>query len=51
MRDLGQLLSPHGEVLPGVYALGNLTEGHFWETIAIPELSVQTERIAGELLG
>ena len=58
---MGFDVSPSGELRPrdssasgahqGVYALGSLTKGCFWETTAIPELSRQTAWLAGNLLG
>ncbi|MFT4257247.1 MAG: FAD/NAD(P)-binding protein [Pseudoxanthomonas sp.] len=46
----GRVLDAGGRAQPRLFALGSLRIGTLWESIAVPELRVQAEAIAGELL-
>ncbi|MEW9570411.1 FAD/NAD(P)-binding protein [Rhodanobacter sp. Si-c] len=37
-RPDGRLLNAHGEVQPGLYAIGSLLRGNLWECTAMPEI-------------
>ncbi|MDR6991737.1 FAD/NAD(P)-binding protein [Luteimonas sp. 3794] len=45
-RGDGQLLDANGDVVPGLWTLGATRIGDLWETIAMPELRGQAERVA-----
>ncbi|MFT3898448.1 MAG: FAD/NAD(P)-binding protein [Thermomonas sp.] len=48
--DDGRLRDRDGRVAPNAYTLGSARVGQLWESIAIPELRVQAEAIAGAIL-
>jgi uncharacterized NAD(P)/FAD-binding protein YdhS len=43
-------LNREGRPQAGLYALGPLLRGGLWESVAIPEIRVQAERLAQRLL-
>ncbi len=43
-------IGPDGAITPGLFAIGPLTRGRFWESIAVPDLRGQTLRAAVEIL-
>ncbi|VXA91654.1 Pyridine nucleotide-disulfide oxidoreductase [Luteimonas sp. 9C] len=45
-RGDGEVLDANGEVVPGLWTLGATRIGDLWETIAMPELRGQAERVA-----
>ncbi|MET0327170.1 MAG: FAD/NAD(P)-binding protein [Luteimonas sp.] len=45
-RGDGEVLDPNGDVVPGLWTLGATRIGDLWETIAMPELRGQAERVA-----
>lgn len=45
-RGEGQVLDAHGAPVAGLWTLGALRIGTLWETIAMPELRGQAERVA-----
>lgn len=45
-RGDGEVLDSNGEVVPGLWTLGATRIGDLWETIAMPELRGQAERVA-----
>jgi uncharacterized NAD(P)/FAD-binding protein YdhS len=52
--DQSQVLGADGQRQPGLYAVGALTAGQFWEITAVPDIRVQArkvaERVAAEML-
>jgi uncharacterized NAD(P)/FAD-binding protein YdhS len=44
------ILDGDGKASPRFYAVGPLTRAQFWEITAIPDIRVQTERLAGWIL-
>lgn len=44
------MISREGRKQPGLRTLGPLLKGVLWETIAVRELRVQAEVLAGELV-
>ena len=44
-----QLLDDNGQMLPGVWALGPLVRGVFWECTAVPDIRLQARMIATEV--
>jgi uncharacterized NAD(P)/FAD-binding protein YdhS len=51
VTDTCGLLDNTGRPVPGLYALGPLTRGAWWEITAVPELRNQTARFAQHLAG
>jgi uncharacterized NAD(P)/FAD-binding protein YdhS len=49
-NEEGTLLNREGLPQAGLYALGPLLRGGLWESVAIPEIRVQAERLAQRLL-
>mgnify|MGYP003575415507 CR=1 FL=1 len=47
----GALIDADGRPQPALRVIGSLRIGDLWETIAVPELRVQAEQIAVDLLG
>jgi uncharacterized NAD(P)/FAD-binding protein YdhS len=47
----GVALGPAGGPVPGLYVLGALTRGAFFEVIAVPHIRRKAARIAEELAG
>ncbi|WP_233198585.1 MULTISPECIES: FAD/NAD(P)-binding protein [Luteimonas] len=47
----GQLVGADGAPVPGLWTLGALRIGSLWESIAMPELRGQAERVAAEVRG
>ena len=45
----GVVIGADGSVSEGLYALGPVTRGTFWEITAVPELRVQCAEVAGAL--
>lgn len=45
-----QVLSAHGEPSGSIFALGPVTKGIFWEVTAIPDIRIQAEQLARNLL-
>ncbi|UHH08910.1 FAD/NAD(P)-binding protein [Luteimonas fraxinea] len=45
-RGDGEVLDSNGEVVPGLWTLGATRIGDLWETVAMPELRGQAERVA-----
>lgn len=48
--DEGGIVNHAGIVQPGLYTIGSPRIGSLWETIAIPDLRIQAERLAARLL-
>jgi len=46
----GEVLQNKQEVSKDMYALGSMLRGLFWETTAIPDIRVQTEHIAKQII-
>ena len=46
----GRALNPCGEAEPGLFALGPITRGTFWEVTAIPDIRVKAEGVAKAVL-
>ncbi len=46
----GRICNQAGEVIEGLYTLGNLQKGRLYESIAVPELRSQASTLAGLLL-
>ena len=46
----GNLLTPGGAPTPGLFAVGPLTRGAFWEITAVPDIRSQVERVAETVL-
>jgi len=42
----GRLLDAHGEVQPGLYAIGSLLRGNLWECTAMPEICAAAHALA-----
>ena len=42
----GVLLDPHGQPVPGMYAVGPPRKGVLWESTAIPEIRAQAAVVA-----
>ena len=38
-----------GRIVPGLWALGPIVRGIFWECIAVPDIRVQAARVAGQV--
>lgn len=47
--DNAQVLDPRGFRQPGLYAVGALTAGEFWEITAVPDIRVQAKKVAVEI--
>jgi uncharacterized NAD(P)/FAD-binding protein YdhS len=45
-RPDGRLLNAHGEVQPGLYAIGSLLRGNLWECTAMPEIRAAAHALA-----
>lgn len=45
----GRLLNAHGEVQPGLYAIGSLLRGNLWECTAMPEIRTAAHALAQTL--
>lgn len=48
--ELGQVLAADGLPHAGLYTIGPMRQGSLWESTAIPEIRVQAERLAEQLL-
>ena len=48
--DHSRVLSCDGDARPGLFAVGALTAGQFWEITAVPDIRVQTRKVAEELV-
>lgn len=48
--DEGRALTPSGEAEPGLFALGPITRGTFWEVTAIPDIRVKAAEVAVAVL-
>ncbi|WP_114394166.1 FAD/NAD(P)-binding protein [Oleisolibacter albus] len=46
----GQVISAAGQAVEGVYAIGPVTRGAFWEITAVPDIRVQARDLARMLL-
>lgn len=46
----GRVLSQDGKPSDDIYAIGSLLRGVLWETTAVPEISVQAEQIAKQII-
>jgi uncharacterized NAD(P)/FAD-binding protein YdhS len=46
-----RLCCPDGNVRPGLYAVGALTAGQFWEITAVPDIRNQAKQVAEEIAG
>ena len=44
-----RLIGRDGAATPGLYAIGTLAGGHFFESVAVPELAAQAARLARAL--
>lgn len=49
-REDGRLADPHGDVQPGLSAIGPLLRGTLWECTAMPEIRVAARGLAERLL-
>lgn len=49
-NEKGQLISQEGILQEQLYTLGSLRRGELWESIAVPELSVQARLVAESIL-
>ncbi len=49
-RGDGEVLDVHGVAVPGLWTLGATRIGDLWETIAVPDLRGQAERVARGVL-
>jgi uncharacterized NAD(P)/FAD-binding protein YdhS len=49
-RDL-RLIRADGRANVRLFAVGPITKGTFWETTAVPDIRVQCQRLATQLLG
>jgi uncharacterized NAD(P)/FAD-binding protein YdhS len=49
-RD-SRVLNGEGEPQPGLFAIGALTAGQFWEITAVPDIRVQAKRVADAVAG
>ena len=45
-----QVLNAHGEPSGSIFAVGPVTKGIFWEVTAVPDIRIQTEKLAKTLL-
>lgn len=50
VTDRWTLIDSAGREIPALYTIGGNLRGLLWETTAVPELRVQAERLAGEIL-
>lgn len=48
--DEGRLIDADGQGEPGLYAIGPLTRGAFWEMTAVPDLRVQAAELAARIV-
>ncbi len=48
--DDGRALAPSEDVQPGLFAVGPITRGVFWEVTAIPDIRVKAAEVAAALL-
>ena len=46
----GQAFGANGAATPGLFAVGPLTQGAFWEAVAVPDLRNHTARVASAVL-
>lgn len=46
VTSIGQLRDEDGAVSPGLWAIGSLTKGAFWESTAVPELRARAAELA-----
>lgn len=46
----GRLINKHGDVQPGLYAIGSLLRGNLWECTAMPEIRAAAHTLAATLL-
>ncbi len=46
----GKVLTEDNNISPGMFAIGSLLRGVLWETTAVPELSLQAESIAEQII-
>lgn len=49
--DANRLLDQGGNPVTGLYAIGSMTRGSFWEITAVPELRLQVIEVAAAVLG
>lgn len=49
ITNAGQLLRQDGGTTPGLYAIGPVTRGAFWEMTAVPDIRVQAQALARTL--
>jgi uncharacterized NAD(P)/FAD-binding protein YdhS len=47
----GNVVNSSGETVPNLYAVGSLLRGVLWETTAVPELRINTENVAAQIIG
>ena len=45
-----RILRSDGAEQPGLFAIGALTAGQFWEITAVPDIRVQTQKVADEII-
>jgi uncharacterized NAD(P)/FAD-binding protein YdhS len=48
-RPDGRVLNVHGEVQPGLHAIGSLLRGNLWECTAMPEIRTAAHALAQAL--
>lgn len=51
--EVGQnsrIMGSNGREQPGLFAIGALTAGQFWEITAVPDIRVQTQKVADEIV-
>jgi uncharacterized NAD(P)/FAD-binding protein YdhS len=46
----GRLINKHGDVQPGLYAIGSLLRGNLWECTAMPEIRAAAHALAATLI-
>lgn len=46
----GRVLGPEGVAAPGLYAIGPMTKGAFWEVIAVPDIRGQAQALAAQIV-
>jgi uncharacterized NAD(P)/FAD-binding protein YdhS len=46
----GRVFNAHGDVQPGLYAIGSLLRGNLWECTAMPEIRVAAHTLAATLI-
>jgi uncharacterized NAD(P)/FAD-binding protein YdhS len=46
VNDQSNIMRNDSDLVPGLYAVGGLTAGRFWEIIAVPDIRVQVAKIA-----